>query len=341
MREPRGAAARTVSLADRVRAGDRGALARALSLAEASLHDGVAGTSREAARACDELAPLLTGVVRAHVVGVTGSPGAGKSTLIGQLALELRRRGRKVGILAVDPTSPFTGGAVLGDRLRMSLPVDDPGIFMRSVASRGQQGGLALSVFAMVRVLDTAGMDVVLVETVGAGQNDVGVLGVAHTVVLVFNPGSGDEVQALKAGIVEIGDVMVVNKADLPGAHEAYRAIAGILHLSPPDTGAWQIPVVLVSSTRREGLGQLVEALESHRRYLESAPSAQQRRRLRAEWELRAALAAAVERHVVAPARQRGLWADLARRLADGELSARDAAGLLLRQALSGQDLSP
>lgn len=313
-------------LAERVRAGERAALARALTLVESLPLEGASS----GARVPPDLAPLLAGRARAHVVGVTGAPGAGKSTLVGRLAVRLRERGRRVGVLAVDPSSPFSGGALLGDRVRMAVPVADPGLFVRSVASRGHQGGLALAVFRMVRVMAAAGMETVLVETVGAGQNDVGVLGVADTVVLVLNPATGDEIQALKAGIVEIGDVMVVNKADLPGADETYRAVTKALDIaSSPDPG-WRVPVVRVSALQDRGLDLLIEALERHRSHLSSGPAGLHRRRLQAEWELRAALLAAVERRLVAPLTASGRWAQLVERLAAGELSADEAAEAVL-----------
>lgn len=308
-------------LAGRVRSGDRAALARALTLVE----NGVDESGDEAA-----MAALLTGTVRAHVVGVTGSPGAGKSTLIGQLARRLRQGGLRVGILAVDPTSPFSGGAVLGDRLRMALSADDPGLFMRSVASRGQQGGVALAVFGMVRVLDAAGMEVIFVETVGAGQNDVAVLGVADTVLLVINPGSGDEIQALKAGVIEIGDVVVVHKADLPSADEAYRALVAILRMGPPTASGWEVPILMASSVRGSGLDDILEALRRHREFLAGGPAGQSRRRLQAEWELRAALEAAVDAHIVRPAKAEGRWEALAGAIAAGQLSSARAAAALL-----------
>ncbi len=308
-------------LAGRVRSGDRAALARALTLVENGVDDG----GDEVA-----MAALLTGRVRAHVVGVTGSPGAGKSTLIGQLARRLRQSGLRVGILAVDPTSPFSGGAVLGDRLRMALSADDPGLFMRSVASRGQQGGVALAVFGMVRVLDAAGMEVIFVETVGAGQNDVAVLGVADTVLLVINPGSGDEIQALKAGVIEIGDVVVVHKADLPAADEAYRALVAILRMGQPSASGWEVPILMASSVRGSGLEDILGALRRHREFLAGGPAGQSRRRLQAEWELKAALEAAVDAHIVRPAKAEGRWEALARAIAAGQLSSARAAAALL-----------
>lgn len=317
---PEGIGAPVWSLAERVRSGDRAALARALTLVE-GLEAGA-----------EVVRPLLAGMVRAHVVGVTGSPGAGKSTLVGRLARRFREHGRRVGILAVDPTSPFSGGALLGDRLRMELPAGDPDVFMRSLASRGHQGGLARAVFGMVRLLDAAGMDVILVETVGAGQNDVGVLGVADTVVLALNPAAGDEIQALKAGIVEIADIAVVHKADLPGAAETYRAVASALDV--PDTvgagrdedGRWKTRVLLVSSATGQGIGELADTITSHARHLLSTADGERRRRRQAEWELRAALAASMEQRIVGPARASGLWDELARQVATGALSAADAA---------------
>jgi LAO/AO transport system kinase len=227
------------------------------------------------------------------VVGITGPPGSGKSTLTTQLALELRRRSRTVGIVAVDPTSPFTGGALLGDRIRMMDLHADPGVFMRSMATRGVLGGLARNTLDVVLLLDAAGKDVVLVETVGVGQDEIEVAALAHTVVVVAVPGLGDDVQAIKAGVLEIADVFAVNKADREGADRTVRDLQQMLELrrstatrppyehgpehqlrgaeawSPEDPAWWEPPIVKTVATRDEGVGELARAVDQHRQHLD------------------------------------------------------------------------
>ena len=204
---------------------------------------------------------------RAQLVGVTGPPGAGKSTVVAALIRELRDAGRTVGVVAVDPSSPFSGGALLGDRDRMlEAASGDSGVFIRSVASRGAQGGLAAAVNDAVDVLDAMGKDVVIVETVGVGQGELEIAKIAHTVVLVLVPGYGDSLQAMKAGITEIADVVVVNKADSPGAEQAAKELAsqGYARQDPTGGASWPVPVVLTSALRREGIDRLVAALDEH-----------------------------------------------------------------------------
>jgi LAO/AO transport system kinase len=200
-------------------------------------------------------------------VGITGPPGAGKSTLIAALAVELRRRGRSVGILAVDPSSPLSGGAVLGDRIRMQGLVGDPGVFIRSMASRGARGGLAASALDAVTALDAFGMDVVLLETIGAGQDEVDVMRAAYTIIVVEIPGTGDDVQSLKAGILEIADLYVVNKADLAGADTAAHVLQQMLALRPEDSG-WVVPVLKTVAPTGAGISDVVDAIERHHQYL-------------------------------------------------------------------------
>lgn len=237
-----------MSALDRLVAGDETSLARALTVVE-----------RGGGPAADMRRALLPHTGRAVVVGVTGPPGAGKSSLIGALIGALRASGRRVAVLAVDPSSPVSGGAVLGDRTRMGQHTTDPGVFIRSIASRGHPGGLARAVPALVDTLDAAGWDVVLLETVGSGQSDVDVAEYADVAVLVSVPGLGDDVQAIKAGMLEVADVLVVNKADLPGAEQTVRQLRRMLALRAP--GAVRPPVIRTSVPRGEGIEDLAAAL--------------------------------------------------------------------------------
>ena len=267
--------AASAALADRARAGDRVALARLLSLVEAG------GPAAVAALA--HLYPYTGG---AWTVGVTGAPGAGKSTLTDQLITRIRGQGDEVGVLAVDPTSPFTGGAILGDRVRMQGHATDPGVFIRSMASRGHLGGLALATPQAVRVLDAVGTPWVIIETVGVGQVEVEVAGAADTTVVVVNPGWGDAVQANKAGLLEIADVLVVNKADRPGRDETVRDLHNMLAMS--GTRDWTPPVVETVATDGRGVDDLWAAIAAHRAHLEDGDELVARREARLRDEVRA-----------------------------------------------------
>jgi len=220
------------------------------------------------------LAELHQHAGNAHIVGVTGAPGAGKSTLVTHIVRELRRRDRKVGVIAVDPTSPFTGGAILGDRIRMMELAGDPNVFIRSMASRGSLGGLSASTRDVVRAMDAAGYNPIIIETVGTGQAEVEVMRAAQTVLVVSAPGMGDEVQAIKAGILEIADIFVVSKADKPGADQTVAELAMLLSLDPnrrlhdKSKPYWRIPVLKTSAIKDQGITQLVDAVERHREYL-------------------------------------------------------------------------
>lgn len=220
------------------------------------------------------LAELHQHAGNAHIVGVTGAPGAGKSTLVTHIVRELRRRDRKVGVIAVDPTSPFTGGAILGDRIRMMELAGDPNVFIRSMASRGSLGGLSASTRDVVRAMDAAGYNPIIIETVGTGQAEVEVMRAAQTVLVVSAPGMGDEVQAIKAGILEIADIFVVSKADKPGADQTVAELAMLLSLDPnrrlhdKSKPYWRIPVLKTSAIKDQGITQLVDAIEQHREYL-------------------------------------------------------------------------
>ena len=236
-----------------VLSGQRAAIARLLSQVERG--------DRDPAALSAALAPHLG---RAHVLGITGAPGAGKSTLVHALLGELLGRGRTIGVVAVDPSSPITGGAVLGDRVRMGRHGAHPDVFIRSVASRGHLGGLSKTTSAMIDVLDAAGFDMVIVETVGAGQSEVEIMRVADTRLVACPPGLGDDVQAIKAGILEIADVLVVTKADLPGAQPTARDLKDMLHLRAAAADGWMVPVIGVSGTSGTGIAPLADAIETH-----------------------------------------------------------------------------
>jgi LAO/AO transport system kinase len=265
-------------------AGNRYALARLISLVEDNGAD-----------AHVVLAALHAHTGRAHIVGITGSPGAGKSTLVNKLARLLRTQGTTVGIVAVDPTSPFTGGALLGDRVRMGDLAGDPGVFIRSMATRGNLGGLARATSDVVKVLDAAGFATVLVETVGAGQTEVDIVHTAHTTIVVEAPGMGGEVQALKAGLMEIADVLVVNKADRPGAARTAQVLemaidrdVSLDKISEEDT--WQPPILQTVALDGTGVPELVEAVAAHRQHLRTSGLWAKRERARVEAELLNAL---------------------------------------------------
>jgi LAO/AO transport system kinase len=272
-----------VELVTKALSGNRYALARLISLVEDDGAD---------ARAA--LATLYPRTGQAHVVGVTGAPGTGKSTLVNELAKALRARDTTVGVVAVDPSSPFTGGAMLGDRVRMRDLAGDPGVFIRSMATRGSLGGLARATSDVAKVLDAAGFAVVLVETVGAGQSEVDIARMAHTTIVVEAPGLGDEVQALKAGLMEIADVLVVNKADRPGAANTARALEMVINRNAPrshseneaDENAWRPPILQTVALDGTGVAEVLEAAVAHRQHLHASGLWAGRERARIETEL-------------------------------------------------------
>jgi LAO/AO transport system kinase len=243
----------------------------------------------------------------AHLVGVTGAPGTGKSTLVNEMAKEYRRQGQTVGIVAVDPTSPFSGGAILGDRIRMRELSGDPGIFIRSMATRGSLGGLARATSNVVKVFDAAVFDRVLIETVGAGQSEVDIARAAHTTVVVETPGFGDEIQAIKAGILEIADVFAVNKADREGAESTAMTLEMMLDLNHPEPGQWRPPIIKTVAIRGDGVAELVKQVEAHYIHLQNTGLLA----LKEEERVRDELLALIEHE---------LTSDLLRSLAPGEL---------------------
>ena len=270
-----------MELTQRLLTGDCRAIARLITIIE---NDG--------AEAQEALAALYPHTGRAHIVGVTGAPGTGKSTLVNELAKVYRQSGRTVGIIAVDPTSPFSGGALLGDRIRMRDLSGDAGIFIRSMATRGSLGGLARATADAVKVLDAAGYQTIIVETVGAGQSEVDIAQAAHTTIVVEAPGMGDEIQAFKAGITEIADIFVVNKADREGADSTALALQMILDLNHSShlslqAPEWRPPICKTIAIRGEGIGAVVEAIEEHAAHLQESGNLQQRERERIEGELR------------------------------------------------------
>jgi LAO/AO transport system kinase len=252
-----------------VRGGDFRALAKAISLVE-----------REDPDAEHVLAELYPATGQAKIIGITGSPGAGKSTLVATLAKHYRRQQKRIGIVAVDPTSPFSGGAILGDRIRMAELYTDRGVFIRSMATRGFMGGLAKATNDVVDILDAAGFEIVLVETVGVGQDEVEVIRTVQTNVVVLVPGMGDDIQAIKAGIMEIGDVFVVNKADRPGADKTVTEVTMMMSLVE-EHGQWMPPIVKTVASRGEGVAELDEALQKHFAYLAASGELDRRNRER------------------------------------------------------------
>jgi LAO/AO transport system kinase len=300
------------------RQGDPRAVARLVTLVE----DGDP-LLREVAAA---LAPF-TG--RAQIIGLTGSPGVGKSTTTNELVRAYRAHGHRVGVLAVDPSSPFTGGAILGDRVRMQDHATDPGVYIRSMSSRGHLGGLAAATPQAVRVLEGAGCDVVLVETVGVGQAEVEVASLADTTVVMLAPGMGDAIQAVKAGILEVADVFVVNKADRDGADATYHDIQGMIGLGERDPGQWRPQVVKAVAARGEGIDAVLAAVAKHRAWLEEHDELRRRREARAAAEVEG-IALGVLRDRIAHLRRDAALTALAASVAAGELDPYAAADRLL-----------
>ncbi|HET9975165.1 MAG TPA: methylmalonyl Co-A mutase-associated GTPase MeaB [Streptosporangiaceae bacterium] len=301
----------------KARNGDVRALARLLSLVE-----------DESPRVRSVIKDLLPCTGGARVIGLTGAPGAGKSTVTGALLSAFRQVGHRVAVLAVDPTSPFTGGALLGDRIRMQEHATDEGVYIRSMASRGHLGGLAASTPQAVRVLDAAGFELIIIETVGVGQAEVAIASLADSVVVLLAPGMGDAVQAAKAGILEVADLFVVNKADKPDAQQVVRDLRNMVALADRDDGDWKPPIVSTTATKAEGIGELAERLDQHWSWLNATGELKRRRQARAREEL-AALAFAALRSRLAASR----LDELAAQVAEGTLDPFGAADELLSVA--------
>ena len=302
----------------RARAGDKRSIARLVSVIE-----------NDEPGAADAMRALYPETGRARIVGITGPPGGGKSTLVNRLAGRYRERVSRVAVVAVDPSSPFSGGAILGDRIRMRERFMDEGVFIRSMASRGHAGGLARATARVVNVLDALGTDVVIVETVGVGQEEVDVIRVVDTVCLVMVPGLGDDIQAIKAGVLEIADVLVVNKADRPGADDTARDLAQMLSLAKDRP--WKTPIVRTSAQSGEGLDQLVDAIDRHRAWSLESGEHDERRRAAARSEVEALLREALLRDLEGRVGEQRLAAAV-KRVAERTLDPYAAVEELLRK---------
>ena len=320
LRPPEADQGKAEELVQRLLDGDRRTLARVISLVENGDRKG-----REA------FALLYRHTGRGHSVGITGGTGTGKSTLTAALALEFRRRGRTLGIVAVDPSSPFTHGALLGDRIRMQELSRDPEIFIRSMASRGELGGLAPATAEVAAVLDAAGKDLVLIETVGAGQDEIEVASAAETTVVVLTPGAGDEVQAMKAGMMEVADILVLNKADLPGAEAAVAQLRALTVMA--SRGRRETPVLQTVATKREGVTELADAIEEHRRRLESSGALEEQRLARARHQVLAFARHRLLEEILAATERDGRLDELVRSVAQRELDPYAAAERLTEAA--------
>lgn len=276
------------------------------------------------------MAALATGSTRATVVGLTGAPGVGKSTTTSAMLREYRSLGKRVGVIAVDPSSPFSGGALLGDRVRMQEHANDPDVFIRSMASRGHLGGLASATLQGVRVLEAGGFEIVLIETVGVGQSEVDIASAADTTLVLLAPGMGDAVQAAKAGILEVADVFVVNKADRDGADQTVREIRTMMTLADRrEPNAWKPPIVRAVASRGEGINEIVEAIASHHAWLADSGELRERRDARAAAEIESIALASLRLRLEALRDGKAL-SQLASAVAVGELDAFSAADDLL-----------
>jgi LAO/AO transport system kinase len=312
----------SLALVPRALASDNAAMARLMTRAEAGVPE-----CREA------MALMYAKAGRAHVIGITGVPGSGKSTLVSTLTLKLRAMGQRVGIIAVDPSSPYSGGSIMGDRIRMSELVNDEGVFIRSMATRGAQGGMARASLEAVDVLDAAGFETVVIETVGVGQAEVEIARAAHTVVVVSAPGLGDDIQAIKAGILEIADVHVVSKCDRSDANRTISDLKNMLVMGMSlsgngSTGGWNPPVVPTSSAKGEGFEQLIECLGRHGQYMRESDAGRERTRRIAEFRMLKTAEDLLHQRFMAA--RRGALADVSAQLAERKISPYQAAELLL-----------
>jgi LAO/AO transport system kinase len=308
------------TLAQRLRNGDKRALARAISLVE-----------NDDPQGWELVREVYPHTGRAAVIGFTGPPGVGKSTLLASLTRLERERGRTVAVLSIDPSSPFTRGALLGDRIRLTEHFLDPGVFIRSMANRGALGGLSEAALQVALLMDASGRDVVLLETVGVGQAEVDIIDHADTVVLALMPGSGDSIQALKAGVMEIPDVIVVNKADHPLTDTMVREIKGVLALGPRE--GWQVPIIRTEAVRGEGVPELAVKLAEHRAYIEAEDTLSQRRRRNLMNEVLAIATFRMRRELESSVRDDPEVQELLDRVVSRELDPASAAETILERA--------
>ncbi len=306
-------------LAERLLAGDKRALAKAISLIE---NDEPAGW--------ELVREVYPSTGRARIIGLTGPPGVGKSTLIGALTAEMRKANREVAVLSIDPSSAFTKGALLGDRIRLSDHFLDAGVFIRSMASRGALGGLSEATLQAALLMDASGKDDVFIETVGVGQAEIDIVDHGDTVVLVLMPGSGDSIQALKAGVMEIPDVIVVNKADHPMTDTMIREIRGVLSLGP--SGPWRVPIVRTEATKGEGVAELAERISEHRAHIEAEGTLEERRARNLRNEVLELAAARLRRSLEAGVADDPAIAELLDRVVRRELDPASAASEILER---------
>jgi LAO/AO transport system kinase len=317
-------AAKTAPLAERLLAGEKRALARAITLIES---DDPAGW--------DLVREVYPRTGKARIIGFTGPPGVGKSTLIGALTGELRKAEREVAVLSIDPSSPFTRGALLGDRIRLTDHFLDPGVFIRSMASRGALGGLSEAALQVALIMDAAGKDDVLIETVGVGQAEIDIVDHADTIVLALMPGSGDSIQALKAGVMEIPDVIVVNKADHPMTDTMVREVRGVLALSQDPEG-WKVPILRTEAARAEGVAELATAIDEHRRFIEEVGTLAERRARNLRSEVLGIATSRMRRRLEQTVADDPATAELLDRVVRRELDPATAASELLEKHVDG-----
>lgn len=313
-------------LVKRLLEGDRRAVAKLISLVE----------NDSDFKAAEIMRLLHQHTKKAYIVGITGAPGSGKSTLVDRITHKLRSKEKTVGIIAVDPTSPFTGGALLGDRIRMKESGTDKGVFIRSMGTRGSLGGLSRATNNAIRILDAFGKDFILVETVGAGQSEVDIVNSAYTSIVILVPGMGDEIQAIKAGILEIGDIFVVNKADRDGADRAVMELEMMLDLNLEKNG-WRPPVIKTIATKDEGIDELLDCIEGHMNYLMSNNSLEKRKEYRIEIELMNLLSYKINKYILDNLKQSGSYDELLKKICAQKMDIYSAADEILKVILHGE----